>query len=118
MTCFPDFGIPKVPEFEAARLLPHQVITVYGISWVTIARQVFVISLAKVANAVLEIAHAVAGPAVGEDAANVVHLHDLAGDIRHEVKVVWAQRAREPHAGIVRVWPLLAVDIDGDPIWM
>ena len=58
----------------------------------------------------------VAVPAVGEDAVDVVEIHDLAVHLGHEVEVVGAEGAGDPQLGVGPVAPGLAVGEAVDPL--
>src|SRR5258708_26312581 len=72
----------------------------------------------EIGAAVLAVAHAGAGPAIAEDAVDLVERHDLAGHCGHELEIVRSERARDPAAGRGPVAPLVAVLVDSDPIRM
>ena len=82
------------------------------------ARQVESGELPEVRLAVLAITHARAGPAVAEDAVDLVEGDDLPGDLGHELEVVGAERTGDPQ---LRIRPVLApapLGVHGDPVRM
>ena len=70
----------------------------------------------EVRPAVLAVAHPGAGPAVDEDAVDLVALHDLPVDRGHELEVVRPQGAGHPHLGRGPVSTRLPGGVDGDPV--
>ena len=80
------------------------------------AREVEAAGGAEVPPAVLAVTVGLVGPAVGEDAVDVVARHDLAVHGGHEVEVVGAERAGDPQLGVGPVPARRAVRVDGDPV--
>src|SRR5262245_26681229 len=66
----------------------------------------------------LAVAHSGAGPAVAENSVNVVHPHDLARHLSHELEVVRSETTCHPKLRIGPVPALPALGVDGDPVRM
>ena len=71
---------------------------------------------AEAVPAVLAVAHAGAGPAVDEDAVHLVAGHDLPLHLGHELEVVGAQAAGDPHLRRGPVPAGLPVGVHRDPV--
>src|SRR5215475_14430812 len=66
----------------------------------------------------LAITHAGTGPAVAEDAVNVIQPHDLPRHLSHELEVVRPEATCHPHFRIGPVPALLVLRVDRDPVRM
>src|ERR1700759_414551 len=66
--------------------------------------------------AMLAIAHAGAGPAIGKNAVGRVLRHDLFVHPGHEIEVVRAEGTGDPVVGIRWVTALVSLGVDGNPV--
>src|SRR4030095_7463865 len=113
-----DLRVPESPKFEQLLLPPYDILPPRLVLRVRRAPQIQSRKLLEILLAMLAVAHAGAGPPVAENAVHVVHAHDLARHLGHELEVVRPEAARHPHFRVCPVPALPALRVDGDPVRM
>ncbi len=91
--------VPHVEQAQQPLLTPLHPRSIHGVVYVHLARQRHTRRLAKVRYAMHAVANPFAVPAVMEEPIRVVTAHDLLVHGGHELKVVRAIGAGQPHAG-------------------
>ena len=113
-----DGRVPEVDEAHEALAAPGFPGPVRGILGVGGAGQVEAGSGAEVLDAVDAVADAFAVPTVVKEAVGAVAGHDFLVNRGHELEVVGAVGAGEPHVGHGPVGTGMAFGVDGDPVGM
>src|SRR5262245_45191278 len=113
-----DLRVPESPKFEQPILPPHDILPPRFVLLVCRARQLHARKLLEILLAMLAVAYAGTGPAIAEYAVNVIHAHDLARHLSHELEVVRPEAARHPQCRIGPMFALPALRVDGDPVRM
>ena len=90
-------AVPQLPEIKQPLLAPENVGAPRRVLRIVRAWQIEAARVFEILPAVLAVAHARAVPAIDEDAIDPVARHDLVLHFGHELEVVRAKPAGDPH---------------------
>ena len=91
-----DRPVPTKPQFSQTVNSPLHVLSVNGILTIACSRQGHLGKGFEIPNAMLTVAGSMTRPAIGEYSIHLVQRHDLLMNLRHEIKIVGAERAGDP----------------------